>query len=835
MPTYPVKVTNVPKHTTEGSLKDVFSFSGDVTLASVKINSTSFDFNYAYVNYNSLSDAERAVRELNGTKHADGSKFKVKLHASGNEYASRAVYTPQEVSDIKMDSVASSASSLCSLKVVFMKGSPSEDELHDFFSQFGKLREKPIIRKGQPVYAYVNFEREADARSASEHEIVEVNEGITIKIRPPGQNASSRGSGIEVQSGSNGATRFDRKTIICDIIVSRLLTSDRKYARLRESIAPVTISLAKNGCGMILFGEQTKLAGAETCINRLIKDIQCDISQKTLQLPCMYIPAFSNPATVSNIEEIEQKLSVEFLVYNSNTSQSTQDIPSFSKVVSDKFASPDAVEVDCLDRVLHQRDPDCLPLECTQKQGTSFSWSWENDQGGYTEYNPASGAKLSKEYIASPQGSFQLLIPTKLGNTTYIINFATMVQTNNTTGNSRRVKKADQVSSLNTDNSKISPPTDKSPIFKMKISGLLQSINSAELSLKEELSKTIVKEECHLPATVQADSTSTDLTLTLQKYFVRAEIVGDCVHVYGTKQYIKEVMLIVREKIFDHLARKIPTPRSVLGRNIPDHWEEHEQSEVITLLKDVRRASQEWNDIEKRVHETLPRARIESIQRVQNEWQWEKYSFFKERMSVKNHGKVNEKKLFHGTRDTQPEKIFKCEQGFDFRLSSQGIWGTGTYFAVNASYSDDYAYKSGSRKQIILAQVLTGETFRSPGDRSLTQPPKKPRNMAITNFADELYDSVSGHTNRSDVFIVYDHEKSYPSYLITYSLEDICTYSLSSPSYSPSSPSYSPSSPRYSPSSPSYAPSSPRYSPSSPSYAPSSPLYSPSSPSYAPS
>ena len=76
-------------------------------------------------------------------------------------------------------------------------------------------------------------------------------------------------------------------------------------------------------------------------------------------------------------------------------------------------------------------------------------------------------------------------------------------------------------------------------------------------------------------------------------------------------------------------------------------------------------------------------------------------------------------------------------------------------------------YQSPQGKQIILALVLTGETYRCSPDGSLKKPPIKPRKYG--SFEDELYDSVSGFTN-SNVFIIYDHEKAYPSYLITYSI-----------------------------------------------------------------
>jgi hypothetical protein len=96
------------------------------------------------------------------------------------------------------------------------------------------------------------------------------------------------------------------------------------------------------------------------------------------------------------------------------------------------------------------------------------------------------------------------------------------------------------------------------------------------------------------------------------------------------------------------------------------------------------------------------------------------------------------------------------------------MWGNGyfnylfkknirTYFAVNSSYSESYSEKY---KQMFYAQVSLGETIHLKPDNSLKMPPKK-------DNSDIRYDSVSGETGGSIVYIIYEHT-AYPSYLITY-------------------------------------------------------------------
>lgn len=188
-------------------------------------------------------------------------------------------------------------------------------------------------------------------------------------------------------------------------------------------------------------------------------------------------------------------------------------------------------------------------------------------------------------------------------------------------------------------------------------------------------------------------------------------------------------------------------------------------------LKPVQQNLQEWKDVDSQFKATLSEARITSLERIQNRWLWDSYMVSKSRLYRKNksRSKINEKRLFHGTSQTAPEKIYKSEKGFDFRYGNRGLWGKGAYFAVNASYSDKYAYKHGGKKQILLALVLTGESTTCPQNNSMTTPPTKPNSMQDENmFVDENYDSVRGHTGGSEIYVVYDHDKAYPAYLITY-------------------------------------------------------------------
>ncbi len=118
--------------------------------------------------------------------------------------------------------------------------------------------------------------------------------------------------------------------------------------------------------------------------------------------------------------------------------------------------------------------------------------------------------------------------------------------------------------------------------------------------------------------------------------------------------------------------------------------------------------------------------------------------------------------MFHGTRATPPETIYKSEEGFNINYSGDGMWGKAIYFAYNSSYSNGYSSQlpNGSR-QMFMANVLIGKEITMNSTPSLREPPYQPG----TNIK---YDSVKGHTGGSDVIMVYSNKKAYPQYLITY-------------------------------------------------------------------
>ena len=124
-----------------------------------------------------------------------------------------------------------------------------------------------------------------------------------------------------------------------------------------------------------------------------------------------------------------------------------------------------------------------------------------------------------------------------------------------------------------------------------------------------------------------------------------------------------------------------------------------------------------------------------------------------------------EKELFHGTKPKIVDSI--CKENFDWRLSGENVgtlYGQGSYFALNASYSDNYAkpINDDSHRVMFLANVLVGCYVK--GDPGMKRPPPKDRNDPKS----DLFDSCVDDMNDPKIFVIFEMDQCYPAYVINY-------------------------------------------------------------------
>ena len=201
----------------------------------------------------------------------------------------------------------------------------------------------------------------------------------------------------------------------------------------------------------------------------------------------------------------------------------------------------------------------------------------------------------------------------------------------------------------------------------------------------------------------------------------------------------------------------------------PDTWDEMTDGKDVELfLIDPETEAEEYARVHDEFKLTLPHRKVIKIHRVQNRPLWDEYAKQSRNMEKLNNGVLKEELLFHGTRATDPELIYGGSTGFDMRHSREGMWGRGNYFAKNASYSDGYAYDQSGIRKMFAAWVLTGLSYESVSNASLTMPPVRQQGDVAEGKVHHRYDSVTGTTGGTRVYITYDNSHAYPAYLIVY-------------------------------------------------------------------
>ena len=389
------------------------------------------------------------------------------------------------------------------------------------------------------------------------------------------------------------------------------------------------------------------------------------------------------------------------------------------------------------------------PASSTGNFQSLVQWSFQNDQSAFQPYLIQESQQLESWYQNGTTGVLNI------GNFTYSFDFTTMTQCNTKTGKIRVMKRTLQ------DDLITSP---QAPVV-LTLHGPKESVDKTLILLQSQLDHCISKEE------LKISFSSGELEDTLHKIATQYNIKVDIqprkeskvAVLCGVTHLVKEALSDMRERLIIHMEA------SGTKLQIPTEWQ---QQSHTTELFNVIAGSVEHSRVIGKFMSTVPNGNIVSVQRVQNLFLWEKFIHHKGMIEQKNGGQANEMELFHGTRGNNPQLIYDSEEGFDMRFSASGMWGQANYFAVNASYSNNYAHTlPNKQKQMFLVKVLTGASYNCSPNSTLRMPPLRPSHTTAgtgVKFSQVRYDTVNGTTGGSTVYMTYDNLKAYPAYLITY-------------------------------------------------------------------
>ena len=186
-----------------------------------------------------------------------------------------------------------------------------------------------------------------------------------------------------------------------------------------------------------------------------------------------------------------------------------------------------------------------------------------------------------------------------------------------------------------------------------------------------------------------------------------------------------------------------------------------------TKLFEVMSGTDEFGSISAKFHATLPTRdyRIEQLDRIENGWVHAAYRLqvaaIQQRLDGGERGTFDRKTMirtvFHGT--SAVDDIVNAADGHSFLPLLSGtnvgaIWGHGTYFARDASYSNNYANMlTSGQQQLLLVEIVTGNVAQ--GRQGMKVYPEK---------CSSLVNSVA----EPSIFVIQHTNQACPAYLITY-------------------------------------------------------------------
>uniref|UniRef100_A0A671W1H6 Poly [ADP-ribose] polymerase n=1 Tax=Sparus aurata TaxID=8175 RepID=A0A671W1H6_SPAAU len=203
--------------------------------------------------------------------------------------------------------------------------------------------------------------------------------------------------------------------------------------------------------------------------------------------------------------------------------------------------------------------------------------------------------------------------------------------------------------------------------------------------------------------------------------------------------------------------------------NLPDftlplEWDNMAAGESFKVVA-LQPSSAEYKSVKEGFKRTVAKT-VMKIERLQNVHLRRAYEAQKKQISDnrRQEGGAFEKLLYHGTTQENCDSIMKT--GFNRRFAGQNatVYGHGTYFAVNASYSAHPTYSkpaADGSQLMFVARVLTGVYTLGSGDMKV--PP--PRSNSQPH---DRCDSVVDKIDNPSMYVVFHDNQAYPDYLITF-------------------------------------------------------------------
>jgi poly [ADP-ribose] polymerase 7/11/12/13 len=228
---------------------------------------------------------------------------------------------------------------------------------------------------------------------------------------------------------------------------------------------------------------------------------------------------------------------------------------------------------------------------------------------------------------------------------------------------------------------------------------------------------------------------------------------------------VDDALLAVTNPMFDPLSDR-------------EHWmSTGQKGHNASKLFLVHPRTEEYNAVTQLFLATMPGKTVDRLERVENGLMHEVFKMTEAAIRkqvngltkpVRGAGAASDKlvrRLFHGT--SAVEAIVNSTDGHGFLpllagTSTGAIYGNGTYFARDASYSDGgYARTLPTgQKQLLVVDVVTGVYCKGSGGMNTCPLLPGQKYARYNSLVNDVTDPV--------IFVVQHSGQAYPSYLITY-------------------------------------------------------------------
>jgi hypothetical protein len=243
-------------------------------------------------------------------------------------------------------------------------------------------------------------------------------------------------------------------------------------------------------------------------------------------------------------------------------------------------------------------------------------------------------------------------------------------------------------------------------------------------------------------------------------------LIGNKIDCSYCGEYIPLVNIEEHEKVckeFQDNQKRLQEDMNKGNIDYPEDWDNSKQE----FLVKVDENSSEYTDIITRMTLTAKNAQIINLWRIQNKQLYEKY--FREKLKIKQEkGFIEENILFYGNKHIKDDHIYKV--GFDISYANDNQeYGRGIYFEKRADKAiKNVEVEKGNKKTVFVCKVLTGIPYVSAIKQSYRKPPFYDESRFIYHDSITNIENFSNLKECDQIFVIYNNEKAYPSYLIEF-------------------------------------------------------------------